>query len=132
MQVKADTYCFGCGQDNPHGLRLKDFRTRDGIYEVDFTPAQHHQGWQDVVHGGIIATAVDEAMTRMLWEAGLTAVTAELSVRYRKPLHVGTKVVVRAWKVREASRLIEAAASVSDGETEYAAATATFVRLEGS
>jgi uncharacterized protein (TIGR00369 family) len=131
MRVKADTYCFGCGPDNPVGLRLSGFRMVEGErYEVDFTPLPEHQGWQEIVHGGIIATVVDEVMTRLLWELGMEVVTAELTVRYKRPLQVGTAVRATAWKERDLGRYVEVAASVSDGEQEYATATGRFVRLD--
>jgi len=130
MHIKADDYCFACGPNNPHGLRLTGFRMAGERYEFDFTPAKHHQGWQGIVHGGILATLVDEAMTRLLWEQGATVVTAEINVRYRRPLPVGTPVKVAAWKVREFGRLIEAAAAVTDDEGEYATATGKFMRMD--
>ena len=139
MRVKADTYCFGCGPDNPVGLKLTGFRLVEGggpggspgdRYEVDFTPLPEHQGWQEIVHGGIIATVVDEIMTRLLWELGMEVVTAELTVRYRKPLTVGTPVRATAWKERDLGRYIEVASSLRDDETEYATAVGRFVRLD--
>jgi acyl-coenzyme A thioesterase PaaI-like protein len=57
-------------------------------------------------------------------------VTAEINVRYRRPLPVGTPVKVAAWKVREFGRLIEAAAAVTDDEGEYATATGKFMRMD--
>lgn len=130
MHIKADDYCFACGQENPHGLRLAGFRMIGERYEFDFTPARHHQGWQGIVHGGIVATVLDEAMTRLLWEQGMMVVTAEITVRYRKPLMVGTHVRVSAWKVREFGRLVEAAAVVADNEDEYATAAGKFMRMD--
>jgi uncharacterized protein (TIGR00369 family) len=131
MRVKADTYCFGCGPDNPVGLKLTGFRRlEDDRYEVDFTPLPEHQGWQEIVHGGIIATVVDEIMTRLLWELGMEVVTAELTVRYRKPLKVGTPVRAIAWKERDLGRYIEVASSLRDDEIEYATAVGRFVRLD--
>ncbi|MCX7597936.1 MAG: PaaI family thioesterase [Armatimonadetes bacterium] len=130
MQITADDYCFACGHENPYGLRLSGFRMAGERYEFEFTPARHHQGWQGIVHGGIVATVLDEAMTRLLWEQGIKAVTAEIAVRYRKPLPVGTRVKVSAWKVREFSRLVEVAAAVADDKNEYATATGKLMRMD--
>jgi acyl-coenzyme A thioesterase PaaI-like protein len=111
MQVKADRYCFACGADNPQGLHLQ-FRTEGEEYVCDYTPAPEHQGWQDVVHGGIAATVLDEVMTRLLWEQGLEAVTARLSVRYRQPVPVGRPANARARLVRRRGRLVEVASEL--------------------
>ena len=75
-RLKDDQWCFACGAENPHGLRLSGFRREGDDYVVEFTPQRHHQGWQGITHGGIAATILDEVMTRILYEQGLEVVTA--------------------------------------------------------
>ena len=124
MELKDDRQCFACGQDNPIGLRL--------LFEVDglarsiktvFTPQKIHQGYQDVVHGGIISTILDEAMTKLAFALGYNAVTAKLTVRFKKPLMVGETVVVTGKLTKEAKRAMEAeAVAVKDDGTIIAEA----------
>ena len=52
---------FGCGDDNPIGLRLRFTPSGEGV-KASFIPSAEHQGFQEVVHGGIISTVLDEAM----------------------------------------------------------------------
>jgi uncharacterized protein (TIGR00369 family) len=76
--------CFVCGAHNSHGLQLR-FRFEDGEVRADFTPREHHTGYRGVVHGGIIASALDEVM---FWAAAYARrqflVSVEMSVRYLK------------------------------------------------
>jgi len=78
--------CFVCGEDNPAGLRTR-FWVEEGLVKTLLEPATHHCGYDNVVHGGIVATILDETMG---WAANRTmgrmCVTAELKVRYVKPV----------------------------------------------
>jgi acyl-coenzyme A thioesterase PaaI-like protein len=82
---QAYTHCFGCGLDNPAGLRLDGFTIADGSVTAPFTPNQTFAGFEGVLHGGIVATALDEisAWAAMLTE-GVFVFTARLDIRYRR------------------------------------------------
>ncbi len=112
MQLRDDRWCFACGVDNPHGLHLDDFRFQGDKYVCTFTPQRHHQGWADITHGGIVATLLDEVMTRMLAAQGTEAVTAEVTIRYHQPLSVGQQTLARGWVTSRRGPLIRAAAEV--------------------
>ncbi len=79
--------CFGCGMGNPIGLHLDDFVPDgpDGI-ATSFTPRAEYRGFDGVLHGGVLATALDEtlAWTAML-RAEVLVVTATLQLKYRAP-----------------------------------------------
>jgi uncharacterized protein (TIGR00369 family) len=92
-ELNDDDMCFGCGQSNPVGLKL-DFHLQDGDYVAEFTPAREHQGWMGITHGGILATLVDEAMGRLAWTSGHRAVTAEMSLRYKRPAQTGERLMI--------------------------------------
>lgn len=82
--------CFVCGPGNPEGLRLEFRMDKDrgeAAAEVIF-PARY-QGWDGVVHGGLLATVLDEAMIKAAWGQGLRCVTGEIAVRYTKPARTG-------------------------------------------
>ena len=53
--------CYGCGIENPIGLKLL-FREEEGKAKAEFVPEKYHQGWPEVVHGGLICALLDEAM----------------------------------------------------------------------
>lgn len=125
MKLQDNRWCFACGPDNPHGLHLGDFHFQGDKYVCTFTPQRHHQGWADITHGGIVATLLDEIMTKMLAARGTEAVTVELTIRYRHPLPLGQQAVVRGWVTSQRGPLIHAAAElVLPDETVIATAHA--------
>lgn len=87
--------CFGCGQGNSHGLRLKFRQRADGAVETRPVVARHFEGVDDIVHGGVQSTILDEVMgvaaQLALPPDASTApcVTAELAVRFVRPVPVG-------------------------------------------
>ena len=93
--VRSDHAAFGCGGDNPIALRLRLASDRDGV-KSSFAPNPEHQGFHDVVHGGIISTILDEAMAWATAHASVWAVTSDTRVRYRQPLEIGEVAIVTA------------------------------------
>jgi uncharacterized protein (TIGR00369 family) len=88
LELSDDGMCFGCGRHNPIGMKL-EFEFENGEYVAEFTPKAEHQGWKGITHGGILATLVDEVMGNLAWNSGHSAVTAEMTVRYKRPAHTG-------------------------------------------
>lgn len=125
--LKDDRWCFACGTHNPKGLKLADIHLEGCECVCSFTPEKAHQGWVGIVHGGITATLLDEIMTHVLWRRGWDAVTAEMTVRLRKPIPVGEPLRVRGRVTRQRGRLAETEGEVqlADG-TLAAGATAKF------
>jgi acyl-coenzyme A thioesterase PaaI-like protein len=114
LKLIDDGYCFACGTKNDVGLGL-EFDYADGRTISEFIPRKVHQGFMDIVHGGIIATVLDEAMVKRVLCEGMEAVTAEITVRFRSPLFVGEKAVVEAGIKRAGSRLLETSAKMTKG-----------------
>lgn len=85
--VNDDGRCFACGRANPDGLQLPIRATGQGV-ELDWAVPAKFQGWEGIVHGGIVATILDELCAWAGTDAGESVVTAELIVRWRKPLQV--------------------------------------------
>lgn len=128
IKLDDDGYCFVCGKRNEAGLKL-DFRTEDGRTVAEFIPLKIHQGYQDIVHGGIISTILDEAMVKAVLSLGIGAVTAEMSVRFKSPLFVGEKALVEAEILTMSSRLIETSAKMKKADrTVIAEARAKLLR----
>ena len=104
-------YCFGCGANNPMGLKLKF--TKDGeTLRTEFKPDKMHQGWPGLLHGGILATLLDEIMSNVAYATGKTCLTAEMSLRQRKPINIDETLVITAWITRRRSKIIETAGKV--------------------
>ncbi len=115
MELAFSDMCFGCGKKNECGLKLSisysgNRAKSKKIFEERF------QGWNGIVHGGIITAAIDEVMAYAVGSAtGKTGVTAELTIRFKKPVKIGEeydidaevvefnrrKAVVRGWIKRD-------------------------------
>jgi uncharacterized protein (TIGR00369 family) len=99
-------FCFGCGRNNPIGLKLKFTRDGDTI-RTEFTPDRNHQGWPGLLHGGILGALLDEAMSNIAYATGSTCLTASINIRIRQPIRVEVPLVVTARITRHGKRLIE-------------------------
>lgn len=85
--------CFGCSPDNPLGLRMKFFEDGEEIVSV-WDPENRYQGYNDVLHGGIQATLMDEIASWVVYVKLQTAgFTSRADVRYRKPVFVNRGVL---------------------------------------
>jgi len=126
---KLYTWCFACGPDNPIGLKLK-FREENGQYIANFTAGPEHQGYDGILHGGIVSTLLDEIMTRYPYHLGFHTVTARLEVRFLKPTPIGVQLTVVGWIVKQKGRLFELRGEVRlpDGTVTAEGQAAAMVR----
>jgi uncharacterized protein (TIGR00369 family) len=104
-------WCFACGRLNPCGLKLA-FEEIDDTYITHFTGAPEHQGYDGIMHGGIVSTLLDEIMARYIYAKGVTAVTARLEVRYLKPTPIGVPLLIKGRIVRSKGRVYETAGAI--------------------
>ena len=130
--VRDDHGCFGCGRLNPHGLRLRFSLVDQGAaVQAAFTPRPQDEGYGGVVHGGIVATLLDEVMAWACYARDAWVVTATIQIRYRRPVEVGTPLIALGRVARDRGRILEAAGELrraADGAL-LAEATATFARV---
>lgn len=107
--------CFGCGSGNPIGLKLR-FQDENGRAKAQFTPGPEYQGWPGILHGGIISTALDEAMGYAALFRGKKVVTGKLEIRFRNPAPIGKPLAIEAWVTRESKLFLVAEAKMSLGD----------------
>lgn len=121
--------CFACGLRNETGLKLV-FRREGERVVADFTPSHELQGFPGVLHGGIIATLLDETMGRTGALRQEWLMTGKLDVRYRKPARIDRPMRVWAEISREREGAIDAVGAVEllDGSV-VADARGLFLRL---
>jgi uncharacterized protein (TIGR00369 family) len=105
-------FCFGCGKNNPIGMKL-NFIKDGGTIFAEFTPDKMHQGWPGLLHGGIVMTLLDEAMSNIAYATGETTLTACMEVTWRQPVKVEETLVVTAWITRHRKKIIETAGKVT-------------------
>lgn len=96
-RAKAHPFCLVCSQSNPLGLGLEFTAHDDGSVSTSFLAHSALEGYQGLLHDGLIASLLDGAMTNCLFAGGRAAMTAELKVRYRKPVIIGEEMFIRAW-----------------------------------
>lgn len=114
LELEDDHHCFACGMENLEGLRIH-WKVDGETMSAQFTPPKKYQGWKGIVHGGILATLLDEAMTRLAGILYGSAVTAEMTVRYVKPAHIGEPLFIRGEIVDGSRKIIEMKASIHAG-----------------
>jgi uncharacterized protein (TIGR00369 family) len=100
MQLQPNSrHCFVCGLDNEYGLHLRFYKTAEGEVTVETTVPDHYQGYPGIVHGGIVASLVDEALGRVHMgsvDDPRFMYTAKLTVQYRKPVPTGQPIKIVA------------------------------------
>lgn len=126
-QLQDDRRCFACGPDNPNGLHMK-FEYGDGVATCTIVPGQAFAGWSNIMHGGVVATLLDEAMAHATLSTGKRAVTARLEVRFRKAVPTDEPLVVEGRVTGSRGRVIEVSGELrgADG-TVYANGQSRFV-----
>ncbi len=129
LVLEDDRCCFACGMDNPDGLRV-EWKVEGQAMQGSFIPEKKFQGWAGIVHGGILATLLDEAMTRLAGILSGGAVTAEMTVRYVAPASIGEPLSVKGEVVKETKRMMEMRASIHNKEGKLiASATGKAIKI---
>lgn len=118
-----DKHCFGCGSENHNGLRMTFARSGDRL-RTQLTITPQFRGWSRLVHGGVIATILDEVMS---WTAIVVAqrfiLTKNMKVQYHRPVYVGTTVTaIGAIAERKGERRATVSAELFDEEGKMCAA----------
>ena len=128
LELDVDRYCFACGPENPQGLHAH-FHAADGKATGKYVPRGEHQGYTGVLHGGILATLLDEAMVYAAVTLGRWTATGEMTVRYLRPAPTGRPLAVLAEVTRNQRRLVECRAEIrSEDGTVLATATGKLVQ----
>jgi acyl-coenzyme A thioesterase PaaI-like protein len=112
--------CFICGLENPVGLKLRIYEVQPGVVESSFTAPEHFQGYPGVLHGGIIATIIDEISGRALMgpvDNPRFMFTAKLEVKYRKNVPIGKPLKLVGKAGQDKGRSAESWAGIYDAES---------------
>lgn len=130
MEIQEDGYCFVCGPQNPIGLKARFVIDRPSrSARCDLQLAREFQGWENVVHGGMLSSLLDEAAIYACRSVGDKFVTAELQVKFRKPVTVGKPLVVSARVVSEKRKLLAVEGQLEQGGDICAEAQVKVFRL---
>jgi uncharacterized protein (TIGR00369 family) len=127
--------CFACGLENPFGLGLEFYELGSDRLESHYTVPAHFEGYPGVVHGGIVASMLDEMVSRaaMIGQHNHFMMTAKLEIRYRKPVPTEERLHLLAQLIRPAGRVATATAQVVLPDGSVAAeAEATLAPMAGA
>ena len=122
----AEHHCFACGTLNEHGLHL-DLHLEPGRSWVELALDDRFQGWDEIAHGGIVTTILDEVMAWALVAEDHWGLTARLSVEFKAPVRIGQAIRAEGWITRSRKRIVDTEARVVDATDGTLLATATGV-----
>ena len=132
--------CYGCGPANELGLRIESHEV-DGVpgeLVAEWQPLPHHAAFQNVLNGGVIGTLLDchanwTAAMRVMRDRGLAAppgcVTADYTIRLRRPTAIDRPVLLRAWPVEATGDRVVVDAELASGGIITATCRGTFVAV---
>jgi acyl-coenzyme A thioesterase PaaI-like protein len=125
--------CFACGAKNPFGLQM-NFRLDGETVVCDFLPRAEHQGFPGIIHGGIVATILDEALNRtsFLLNQPAWTMTGRLEIRYRLSVPYTVPLRARATLVSQRGRMLQAQGKITRADDEkviFAEAQGTFMKV---
>ena len=122
--------CYACGEQNGRGLHM-EFRREGERTICEYTPCDYQQGYPGRMHGGLVATMIDEAMGWAVYGAQQWGATARLNIRFRQPVYLEQTLRIEAWVTQNRSRLIELRAEVRDAAGSLLAeGDGTFMKLD--
>ncbi len=125
---KTHTRCIMCGDNNLLSLRLKFEPGVNGDVSSSFQGNTRLQGYDGILHGGVISALLDSVMANCLFQRNVEAVTADLRVRFLLPVPCDASLKLRAWIVEETRLLYKLKSELTLADTVMAWAEATFVQ----
>ncbi len=131
MELIDNGMCFVCGKSNPNGLRAEfEIDKQRMVLKGRFTPSRIHQGYKGIMHGGLTAALLDEAMVKLLWESGIPAVSASLEIKLTKPIPIGEEIIIKGWVESFKGKMILTCARIeSSSGSVLAEATGKCIRV---
>lgn len=122
--------CIICGRNNPFSLGLKFVPRGIDAVEASFTGGPHLQGYEGILHGGVISAVLDSAMAHCLLVKNIKAVTGDLRVRFLHAIPCTSRVTIRAWLTCAVSTLYELKAEARVDGRLVARAKAKFMQKD--
>lgn len=130
-EVAKYEHCFICGDRNQAGVKAKFFVLDNGSVISEMVADERFQGYKDVLHGGIISAMLDEVMIKAVLANGIFAVTAEMTIRFKRPVMTGQKIRFTGTIVDERRRITRTVGSaINENDEEVASAEAIYVEAK--
>ncbi|MFL2963290.1 MAG: hotdog fold domain-containing protein [Candidatus Thalassarchaeaceae archaeon] len=139
MQEKyaANSICFGCGPANKKGLKIKSYRSDEGL-EMEFETSEEHQAFPGIINGGIIGTLLDchgnwvaaiALMDEWGEEVPPCTVTASYSIKLRRPTPSNSKLNIRGKVIEIKDKIVKVELVMKVGEKVCATGEGLFVAI---
>ncbi len=126
--IKTQQTCFACGPEHPHGLHLRFQTEQAGVVRAEWIPDPAWEGFRGIIHGGIVSTVLDEAMSKAVASTGTPGLTCRMEVRLHQSVTPAEHLTVRAWVTDRQKRRVQVRAELRDSaDVEKAHANATFL-----
>jgi uncharacterized protein (TIGR00369 family) len=119
--IRRYSNCFVCGNKNECGLKVDFFYDKD-VSRAEYVAEEKFQGYKDILHGGIISALLDEVMIKAVIARGILVVTAEIQVKFIKPVKIGEKLFLEGKVTGEQKKIFTAEGTVSNSKGEIVAA----------
>ncbi len=121
--------CFVCGEKNIGGLHAKFFYDGEKAF-ADVLATENFEGYHEIYHGGVIASLLDEVMIKVLLAENIFAVTAEITIKYKLPVRIGTKLRFTGKLINQkGGKLFFTEGELTDDSGNlYASATAKYIK----
>jgi len=121
--------CFGCGPMNHSGLKMEFYTNGSSILSW-VTVSDHLCGWENLVHGGVLSTMLDEIMARaMIHSLKSLGLTKSMTINFIKPVYVGREVMIegRILETKDDREAITEGVIYDDKRDVCARSTGTFM-----
>ena len=122
--ASGSNQCFVCGPGNPIGLGVT-FELDGDVCRGEFTPRPEHMGYDQVTHGGIVFSLLDDVMANWVWLRGERCFTARAEIRYRSELPVGTPIRLEGRCLKRKGRLAQMESRLIRKSDDYVVADAS-------
>lgn len=121
--------CHACGASIPTGLKLRFVTDAQGAATADWQPSPAHQSYPDRLHGGVVATLLDAAMVHALFAKGVAGVTAELKIRYTRPVSTRSSLRVTGFHSTTRRGIFDCHAEIHQNGSRVVRADAKFMEM---
>jgi len=128
--MERSNYCFVCGSDNPKSLHLEFKNIGKNTVITEFKLEKEYEGYPDIIHGGILAAILDDAMANTVIINNILIYTVELNVRYLKRCFVMENLQAKGWIEDVNHKIIETKGEIrsSSGELKVTAYGKYFIK----
>lgn len=130
-QMKRYPGCFVCGDKNPTGLNVAFYSDNDRVV-AEYTAGRRFEGYENILHGGILSALLDEVMIRAVLDRGIFCLTSEIRVKFKKMVKIGEKLSLEGRLAQDKGRVLVAEGKITNQKNEVVAlGEAKFFRAQG-